>query len=278
MPPRQNRISRWRKKDGADFKAGVLPLISFNLADRTALVTGAASGIGLETARLLAEAGARVALNFLPDDPRGPEAIALLREAGFDPVAAPGDVGDAASAAAMVHKAVADLGHLDLLVNNAGMPGVTKPVPVTDLDGITEDLWAKLLNVNLLSVFRCSKAAAAALKESKGAIVNTASIAGFGAIASTIAYSGSKAGVINLTKNLAHSLAPDVRVNAVAPGVVQSSWAIEWSEERQAATLAKTPLNAIPTTRDVAELIIFLGFGQRMITGQIVAIDGGISI
>jgi NAD(P)-dependent dehydrogenase (short-subunit alcohol dehydrogenase family) len=253
-------------------------LISFNLQGRTALVTGAASGIGLATARLLSTSGARVALNYLPDDVRGLQALSDLRGAGFDPVGAPGDVGDAASAEGMVKGAIDALGHLDLLVNNAGIPGVRRPVPIADLETITEELWASLLNVNLMSVFRCSKVAAAALTESRGAIVNTASIAGFGAVASTIAYSGSKAAVINLTKNLARALAPAVRVNAVAPGVVESSWGIEWSEERRRNTIANTPLKDIPTTEDIAELIVYLGFGGRMITGQTVAIDGGISI
>jgi NAD(P)-dependent dehydrogenase (short-subunit alcohol dehydrogenase family) len=264
--------------DPAASHPGAFDLISFGLQGRTALVTGAASGIGLETARLLSVGGARVALNYLPDDARGPEALEALRRAGFNPVEAPGDVGDSASAKGMVKRAIDALGHLDLLVNNAGIPGVRHPVPIADLDAITEDLWTSLLNVNLMSVFRCSKAAAPALKESKGAIVNTASIAGFGAVASTIAYSGSKAAVINLTKNLARALAPDVRVNAVAPGTVESSWGIEWSEERRKNTIANTPLKGIPTTEDVAELIVYLGFGGRMITGQTIAIDGGISI
>ena len=117
-----------------------------------------------------------------------------------------------------------------------------------------------------------------ALKESKGAIVNTASIAGFGSVASTIAYSGSKAAVINLTKNLARALAPDVRVNAVAPGSVDSSWAIEWSKERHDGTIAATPLKKLCTPDEVAELIVYLGFAGRMITGHTVVIDGGISI
>ena len=253
-------------------------MILFDLAGRTALVTGGASGIGFETARMLSRGGARVAINYLPDDSRGEEALETLRKEGYDPVAAPGDVGDADKAEAMVKKAIADLGRLDLLVNNAGTPGVKLPIPIEDLGSITEELWANLLNVNLMSVFRCSKAAAPALKMSKGSIVNTASIAGFGSVASTIAYSGSKAAVINLTKNLARALAPDVRVNAVAPGSVDSSWAIEWSDERRRNTIASTPLKKLCTPDEVAELIVYLGFGGRMITGQTIAIDGGISI
>ncbi|MBX3567783.1 MAG: SDR family NAD(P)-dependent oxidoreductase [Rhizobiaceae bacterium] len=253
-------------------------MISFNLAGKTALVTGGASGIGLEAARMMAAAGARVAINYLPSDPRGEAAVAALRNEGLDVIGAPGDVGDAGQARAMVLDAVVKLGRLDLLVNNAGIPGVRLPVPINDLDGITEELWASLLNVNLMSVFRCSKAAAPALKAAKGAIVNTASIAGFGAVASTIAYSGSKAAVINLTKNLARALAPEVRVNAVAPGVVESSWAIEWSDERRRSTIANTPLKKVCGTADVAELIVYLGFAGALITGQTVAIDGGISI
>lgn len=251
-------------------------MISYNLAGRTALVTGGASGIGLEAARIMAEGGAKVAINYLPSDTRGEAALAEFKDAGLDVIGAPGDVGNAEDASHMVLKAIEELGRLDLLVNNAGTPGRNTPVPISDLDQLTEELWANLLNVNLMGVFRCAKAAAPALKASQGAIVNTASIAGFGAIASTPAYSASKAAVINLTKNLAHALAPDVRVNAVAPGVVDSSWIMEWSEQRHAATIANTPLKKVCTTKDVAELMVFLGFAGSMITGQTVAIDGGI--
>jgi len=253
-------------------------MISYDLAGKTALVTGGGSGIGLEAARTMAQGGAKVAINYLPSDIRGEAALAEFKKSGLDVIGAPGDVGSADDASRMVLKAIEDLGHLDLLINNAGTPGRSTPVPITDLDQITEELWANLLNVNLMGVFRCAKAAAPALKASKGAIVNTASIAGFGAIASTPAYSASKAGVINLTKNLAHALAPEVRVNAVAPGVVDSSWSIQWSEERHNAVLANTPLKRVCSTKDVAELMIFLGFAGSMITGQTVSIDGGIYI
>ena len=250
-------------------------MISFDLKGRTALITGGASGIGLATARILVHAGARVAVNFLPGDARGKEALAELGDAA---VAAPGDLGDAAQAQAMVLQAVKDLDGLDLLVNNAGTPGVRAPISIADLESISEELWATLLNVNLMSVFRCSKAAAPALKARGGAIVNTASIAGFGSVASTIVYSASKAAVINLTKNLARSLAPDVRVNAVAPGVVDSPWQIEWTEESRRRTVENTPLKRVGSTADIAEAIVFLGFAGSMITGHTLVIDGGISI
>lgn len=253
-------------------------MMTFDLQGKTALVTGGASGIGFEVARLMARSGATVAINFLPNDIRGEQALATLQAEGLAVIGAPGDLADPVQAEAMVKQTVLALGHLDLLVNNAGTPGVTKPIPVQDLESVTEELWQTLLNVNLMSVFRCAKAAAASLKASNGAIVNTASIAGFGSIASTLAYSASKAGVINLTKNLAHALAPEVRVNAVAPGSVESSWAIEWSEERRRNTVAATPLQRWCTPDDVAELIVYLGFAGRMITGQTVIIDGGISI
>ncbi|WP_158782156.1 SDR family NAD(P)-dependent oxidoreductase [Pantoea sp. BAV 3049] len=253
-------------------------MMTFNLAGKTALITGGASGIGFTAARIMARSGAKVAINYLPDDPRGAQALAELRAEGLEAIGAPGDLSDPVQADAMVKQAAADLGRLDLLVNNAGTPGVKKPIPVKDLESISEELWQTILNVNLMSVFRCSKAAAESLKASGGAIVNTASIAGFGSIASTIAYSASKAGVINLTKNLAHALAPEVRVNAVAPGSVESSWAIEWSDERRDSTIAATPLKRWCTPDDVAELIVYLGFAGSMITGQTVIIDGGISI
>jgi 3-oxoacyl-[acyl-carrier protein] reductase len=253
-------------------------MISYNLTGKTALVTGGASGIGFATAKMLAGFGATVAINFLTDDPRGPEAVDKLVSAGGKAIMAPGSVGEAGGAEAMVLKAVSELGRLDLLVNNAGTPGTRHRIAPADLDLITEELWTTLLEVNLLGVFRCAKAAAPALKAAGGAIVNTASIAGLGRAGSSLAYGATKAGVVSLTQNLARALAPEVRVNAIAPGAVDSSWMVEWTNEERQQSIERALLKRRCQPEDLAEVIVFLGFGAAMVTGQTVTVDGGLTL
>jgi 3-oxoacyl-[acyl-carrier protein] reductase len=253
-------------------------MISYDLTGKTALVTGGASGIGFATARVLAGFGATVAVNFLVDDPRGPEAVEKLISAGGKAVVAPGSVADAQDAVRMVERAIADLGRLDLLVNNAGTPGTRHRIAPSDLDLITEELWSTLLETNLLGVFRCAKAAAPALRKAGGAIVNTASIAGLGRAGSSLAYGATKAGVVSLTQNLARALAPEVRVNAIAPGAVDSSWMVEWTNEERQQSIERALLKRRCQPEDLAEVILFLGFGAAMVTGQTVTVDGGLTL
>lgn len=253
-------------------------MIRYDLRGKAALVTGGASGIGLATVRLLARAGCRVALNHLADDPRGPEQVAALRAEGCEVIAAPGTVADAAEAPRMVEQAARDLGRLDYLVNNAGTPGTRRAIPPAELDSITEELWRTVIEVNLLGVFRCSKAAAPHLKAARGAIVSVASIAGIDSPGSSMAYGASKAGVISLTKNLARALAPEVRVNAVAPGAVNSPWMVEWTEEQRAQSIENALLRRRCEPEDIAEVIAFLLAGAAMVTGQTVVVDGGLTV
>jgi 3-oxoacyl-[acyl-carrier protein] reductase len=253
-------------------------MISYDLKGKTALVTGGASGIGFATARMLAGFGATVAVNYLPDDPRGPEAVDKLIDAGGKAIGAPGSVGEAGDAERMVRQAVDDLGRMDLLFNNAGTPGTRHRIAPPELGLITEDLWSQLLETNLLGVFRCSKAAAPALKAAKGAVVNTASIAGLGRAGSSPAYGATKAGVVSLTQNLARALAPEVRVNAIAPGAVDSSWMVEWTNEERQQSIERALLKRRCQPEDLAEVVVFLGFGAAMVTGQTITVDGGLTL
>jgi 3-oxoacyl-[acyl-carrier protein] reductase len=155
---------------------------------------------------------------------------------------------------------------------------VRAAIPPARLDLITEELWEAVIQTNLLGVFRASKAAAAALKEAGGAIVSIASIAGMNHVGSSLAYGATKAGVINLTGNLARALGPEVRVNAVAPGAVDSTWQIEWTPEQRTSSIEKAVMKRRCTPEDIAEAVVFLGFSAPMVTGQTLVVDGGLTL
>ncbi|HUC09588.1 MAG TPA: SDR family oxidoreductase [Stellaceae bacterium] len=253
-------------------------MINADLAGKAVLVTGAASGIGLAAVEHFSRCGATVALNFLPDDPRGPAAVERLKSEGRRVIGAPGDVSQPGRAEEMVVRATDTLGRLDFLVNNAGTPATPTPIPFSDLDALTEDFWSTILTTNLIGPFRCARAAAPALKNAHGAICNTASIAGVMGSGSSIPYATSKAGLINLTRSLARTLAPEVRVNAVAPGFVDSPWNKDWPADRKEVSIGRTPLKRACRPEDIAETIFFLCAGAAMITGQTVIVDGGLTL
>ncbi len=250
-------------------------MINADLKNKTALVTGAASGIGFATAQLFAVNGCKVALNDLPGNDRLTQSVKALLDQGFDVVAAPGDTGNESSALAMVTKAGQELGGLNFLINNAGTPGTKSPIPANDLDTPNIDFWQRLLSVNLLGPWHCTKAAMPMLRASGGAIVNTASTAGIVGNGSSSAYSATKAALINLTREHARAFGPDVRVNAIAPGVVESDW--ECRFERTDEMMASIPMKRAGLPQDYAEAILFLCAGASYITGHTLVVDGGLT-
>ena len=246
------------------------------LEGKTAIVTGGASGIGLSAVRLFARCGARVALNDRPDSPSLAGQVDNLGRQGLEVLAAPGDVGRPEEARRMVDDAVRSMGRLDYLINNAGGGFTEQAIPPADLDSLTDDLWDRVLDVNLKGAFHCTHAASGHLQRVGGAVVNNASTAGLGINqGSSIVYAASKAGLVNLTRGLAKALGPGVRVNAVAPGHIRTPRTDRLGEEHRQRSVSRTALQRAGTSEEVAEVMLFLCAGAGYVTGQTLVVDGG---
>lgn len=249
--------------------------VTYDVSGTVALVTGAASGIGLATARRLAEAGGVVAVNDIPG-PKLDAAVTRLTDAGLTCFAAPADVGDATAVGNMVAEVVKRAGRLDYLVNNAATPGTRVPIPPDDFDRMDEAFWQRLVNINQIGPYRCTAAAAPFLRQNGGAIVNVASTAGLGRGGSSSVYASTKAALILLTKEWAFALGPSVRVNAIAPNVVVGSgWEVEFPPDEVEQTGRSYPLRRPGTPDDYAEVILWFLAGAGYVTGQTLVVDGG---
>jgi NAD(P)-dependent dehydrogenase (short-subunit alcohol dehydrogenase family) len=255
-----------------------------DFTDKRVLVTGGSRGIGLGTVEAFLKAGARVAVNGRTDGSTAAGMAAISQggqggEGGDSErlLAAPGDVATVAGCEAAVGAALEGLGGLDVLVNSAG---IGKFGSIEDFD---EAAWDKTLDVNLKGTFFCIRAALAALRASNGNIVNVASDDGLMGQVGLAVYCASKGGVVNMTRAMALELAPDIRVNCVCPGYVDTDMVrrdyIEQADDPAAAeqeVLDFAPMGRMATVGEIATAILYLAsVDARFITGSALQIEGG---
>ena len=244
------------------------------LDGKVALITGGGTGIGKATSLLFAREGADVAVNFSRSRSDAEETVSEIRQLGSQAIAVRADISNDDAVRAMVGKVVTRLGRLDILVNNAATTTFVLP---RDLEGMTEELWDKILDVNVKGTFFCSRAAIAAMRSHDGGhIVNVSSDSAFTGRGSSIAYTASKAAIINMTLALAISQAPEIRVNAVAPGVVETRW-IDKIKPLADAARRKNPLQRLADPDDIAEAILSL-VANDFITGHTLVVNGGATL
>jgi 3-oxoacyl-[acyl-carrier protein] reductase len=244
------------------------------LKDRVAVVTGGGTGIGRGISAAFGREGAQVVVNYNKSRDAAEETVAEICSAGGSAVALASDVSSDAEARAMMDDVVRRFGRLDVLVNNAGW---STRIPHERLEDLTDEIWNKTLDTNLRGAFYCMRAAAPWLRKQPGsAIINVASVAGLTGSGSSIAYAASKGGLLTMTKSFARVLAPDVRVNAIAPGFVRTRFA-NWPSAAFDDGEAITPMGKLPTPGEIGAMAVYLAADATATTGETVVVDGGLS-
>jgi len=240
---------------------------------KTAIITGASRGVGRATALRLAESGANVVVNYLSREEDANEVVEECENFGFGAIAVQGDVSQWQDAQNLAQKAIEKFSKIDLLVLNAG---IWEGAPIEEM---SEETWNKVLNTNLKAAWAMSKACVPSMKkQANGAIVLVSSTAGQRGEANYSNYAASKGGQISFTKALASELCPKIRVNAVAPGWIETAMVrpVFEDEDYKRSVINAIPLQRMATTDDVALSICFLlSDWSRHITGEILNINGG---
>ena len=249
-------------------------MMTINKSTRVALVTGGSRGIGRAIVEDLARAGWSVAFTYSQGQAAAAEVVAGLRQTGGSVLSCQADARDYERARKVVSEVEESFGPIDLLVNNAG---IKKDSALYRMD---PQAWTDVINTNLGGTFNyCRAVIFGMMKRKAGVIVNIVSVSGLTGLAGQTNYSASKAGVIGLTRALAKEVARfGIRVNAVAPGFIQTDMTGDMTEEARKRLFAQIPLGSPGSPRQVAEAVAFLaGEGADYITGQVLSVDGGMT-
>src|SRR5512133_574970 len=241
-----------------------------------AIVTGSATGVGAATARRLAAKGWRVVLNYTKSEADARETEAACRAAGADTRLVRADVADDGDCRRLADAALEAWGRIDALVNNAG---VTRFAAHDDLDALSAVDFHRIYAVNVVGAFQMVRACAPAMKrQGKGSVVNVSSIAGVTGMGSSVAYAASKAALNSVTVTLARALGPEIRVNAVCPGMIEGRWLREGLGDEVYEALRdrykkNAPLRRTAQPDDIAETVVWLTEGASLVTGELLLVD-----
>jgi len=246
---------------------------------KVAIVTGSAAGIGAATAELLASRGARVVVNYSQSADEAAAVHAACERYGAEAVLVQADVAADGDCRRLAQAALDRWGRIDWLVNNAG---VTAFAAHGDLDALQADDFQRIYAVNVIGSFQMIRACAESMRaHGEGAVVNVSSLAGVAGIGSSVAYAASKGALNTLTVDLARALAPEIRVNAVCPGFVETRW---WKnrlgdayEEQRDRFAAMTPLGKVVTPQETAQTVAFLLAAEKL-TGETLMLDAGLHL
>ena len=248
------------------------------MKEKVAIVTGSATGVGAATAVLLAEKGCNVVINYTRSKEEAMATAQLVEQHNVECIVFKADVTNDDECKSMVEAAIKKWGKIDYLVNNAGK---TKFNPFENLDGLSGDDFLDIYSVNVVGPYQMIKAVVPYMKQQGGgAIVNDSSLAGINGVGSSIAYVTSKAALNIMTKSLAHVLGPEIRINTVAPGPIQTRWLKGgMGDEAYSALIEQAenelPLKQVATAEDVAETLVWFLEGAKLITGEVLIVDSG---
>ncbi|MCC0648040.1 elongation factor P 5-aminopentanone reductase [Clostridioides sp. ZZV15-6598] len=246
-----------------------------NKNNKTVLVTGGSRGIGKAISKTFAKDGYNVLINFNKSENEAKELYTVLNEKGFSVKLFKANISNREEVENMIDYCIKEFGGLDVLINNAG---ISQDKLFTD---ITDEDWDNMMNINLKGSFYCSQTALKyMISEKKGNIINISSIWGISGASCEVHYSISKAGIIGMTKALAKEVAPsNIRVNSIAPGVIDTDMLAEYNEDEIDVLVEETPLMRLGTPEDIANCAIFLASDKSsFITGQVISPNGGFVI